>query len=509
LTGLAPQTQATTLTVTTPDTGASGTTATVTITQPGAGATAPVAITSITISGTATVTGDGATTTLPFTGTAGPVASGAVTPDVVATATLTLPPSSGTVTVTLPTNYNLSTVITGLGNEGGPCAATAPSTSASITVAAQPTVTVTSISGETSTTAARPGATVNFTGASFAAGATVNAALVPSGGGTAIPLGGPLTADPSGAITGSAAIPSTVTAGAYALTFSDNSGDLPATDPLTILGAPVCGDNPGSGGAGTTTTVTCSGFDPNATVVAQGYTAGQAATTDPAAPTTADASGNVSVKYTVNDTNTAAIVVAETSPGAPGTIFGYAPFAASANSCIAQQGGATSGSCSTSQGTTTTVNAGPLEMAQGGAQITLSNITLNGKPQNVNGNLNQVTVSDFRGSTLGWTLNATATDFKGSTGGTISAGSMTVTPACGDDPAGLAQAGLSSFPSTVAAGPAATMGSQVVLCSEQGTSTTPPSVTGGVFDVTGGLTVALPAYMLAGNYTDTITFSLG
>jgi hypothetical protein len=508
LTGLAAQTQATTLTVATPDTGASGTTATISITQPGAGATAPVAITSITISGTATVTGDGATTTLPFTGTAGPVASGAVTPDVIATATLTLPQSSGTVTVTLPTTYTLSTVITGLGNEGGPCALTGGPTSASITVAGQPNVTVTSISGETTTTAARPGATVNFTGANFTPGAAVSASLVPTGGGAAIPLAGPLTASPAGGITGSAAIPSNVTAGAYALSFSDNSGDLPATDALTILGAPACGDNPNSGGAGTTTTVTCSGFDPNANVVAQGYSASQAATSDPAVPSAADASGNVSVKYTVNDTTTAAIVVTEISPAAPGTVLGFATFAASANSCIAQQGGATTGSCSTTQGTATTVNAGQLEEVQSGAQITLSNITLNGKPQTVNGNLNQVTVSDFRGSTLGWTLNATATAFKGSTGGTIPAASMTVTPACGDDAAGLAAAGA-PFPSTVQAGPAAAMGTQVTLCTQQGTSTTPPSVTGGVFDVTGGLSVALPAYMLAGNYTDTITFSLG
>jgi hypothetical protein len=293
------------------------------------------------------------------------------------------------------------------------------------------------------------------------------------------------------------------------LTFSDTAGDLPATDLLTILGSPTCSDSPSSGGAGTTTTVTCSGFDPSGSVVAQGYTATQAATSDPAVPATADASGNVSVHYTVNDSTTAAIVVTETAPAPAGSVFGYAAFAASANSCIAQQNGATSGSCSTTQGTSTTVNPGALEEAQSGSQITLSNITLNGKPQTVTGNLNQVVVSDFRGSTLGWTLNATASAFKGSTGGSIPASAMTVTPACGNDAAGLAAAGLTSFPSTVAAGPAAAMGSQVTLCSAQGTSTTPPTVTGGVFDVTGGLSVALPAYMLAGTYTDTITFSLG
>jgi len=504
LTGVAPQTQAGALTLTVPDAGAPSSTVQVNFSQPG-GTTAPIAITSITISGTATVSGAGSTTTLPFSGSIGAVASGASIPAISANASLTLPATSGTVTVTLPATYNLSIVLAGLGTEAGPCTSAAPD-SQNITVASQPTVTVSSISGQTGTAAARPGATVDFTGTGFAPGATVDVSLVPATGGTAIPV----TTSPAtltatgGAISGSAAIPATVAAGVYALTFSDTAGDLPSTVPLTILDTPACSASPAGGGAGTVTTVSCTSFDPSASVSVQGVTSGGAATGDAAVSATASSSGAVSASYTVNDSATAGIKVTETTPGSQSAV---ATFTASANSCIASQNGATGGSCSIKQGTTVAINAGPLAMQQAGSQIRLSDITLNGRPQTATGSMNQITVADFRGSNLGWTLNAEATAFSGAKGGTIPASSLTVAPACVADPAGLAAAGLTSFPSTVTAGPAAAMGSAVTLCSTPARAS--DEVTGGVFDVNGDLSLAVPAYQLADTYLNTITFSLG
>jgi hypothetical protein len=505
LSGVAAETQAGALTLTAPDSGTPSASVDVNFSQPSGGSTAPVAIGGITISGTASVSGDGAITTLPFSGSVGAISAGSVIPAVSADASLTLPASSGTVTVTLPTSYNLSLTLTGLGTEAGTCTATSPG-SESITVASQPTVTISSISGQSGTSSARPGATVSFSGTGFAPGATVSVSLVPAAGGTAIPLTtapGTITAT-GGAITGSATVPSSVTAGVYALTFSDTSGDLPGTVPLTILSAPTCTASPDSGGVGTVTTVTCTSFDPQAAVSVQSVDSGGTATSDPAVSATADSSGSVTASYTVNASSTAGIEVTESTPE---SLSAEAPFTASANSCIADQGGATGGSCSVSQGTSTTVSPGPLEMQQAASQIKLSDITLNGTPQTVTGNLNQITVADFRGSTLGWTLNATATAFSGAQGGSIPASSLTVTPGCAPDPAGLAAAGVSSFPSTVTAGPAATMGSAVTLCSAPALGT--GQVTGGVFDVTGGLSLALPAYLRTGTYTNTITFSLG
>jgi len=505
LTGIAPETESGALSLTTPDSGTPSSTVDVNFTQPASGTTAPVAITSVSISGTGTVSGDGATTTLPFSGSVGAIAAGAAIPAVSADASLTLPASSGTVTVTLPTSYTLSLVLAGLGTESGACTVSSPS-SETITVASQPTVTISSISGQTGTTSARAGATVNFTGTGFAPGAAVSVSLVPASGGTAIPLTttpGTITAT-GGAISGSAAIPSSVTAGAYGLTFSDTSGDLPEAVPLTILAAPSCTASPASGGAGTVTTVTCTSFDPGASVSVNGVDSSGTATSDPATSATATSDGTVTATYTVNASTTAGIEVTETAPEA---LSAEAPFAASANGCIADSSGTTGGSCSISQGSTFTVSPGALEMQQTGSQIKLSNITLNGTPQTSTGSLNEITVADLRGSDLGWTLNATATSFTGSNGGSIPASSLTVTPGCTPDAAGLAASGASSFPSTVTAGPAATMGSAVTLCSTPALGS--GQVTGGVFDVTGNLSLALPAYLPTGTYINTITFSLG
>jgi hypothetical protein len=504
MTGVAPETEAGGIVLTTPDSGATGSTVQVSIDQPQSSTTSPVAITSVAISGTATVSGDGSTTSLAFSGTGGASAAGAAPSAVDTTESLTLS-AGGTTTISVPT-YTLTVVLSGLGTESGTCTATTTA-SESITVANQPTASITSVSGQTGTSDARGGSTVSFTGANFSAGAAVSASLVPSGGGTAIALTttpAAITASAGGAVTGSAAIPSSVAAGAYELTLSDTSGDLPATAPLTILAAPSCTATPSSGGAGTVTTVVCANFDPGAAVTLQGVNSGGAPTGDPTVAATASAAGGVSQNYTVNDGTTAGIDVLESTPE---SLSAEAAFSAESNSCIADSNGSTGGTCSTSQGTTTTVNPGPLEASQAGAQITLSNITINGTPQLVTGALNQIVVSDFRGSTLGWTVNATATDFTGSNGGTISAARMGVQPSCGPDAAGLAAAGLPAFPSTVTAGPQATFASAVTLCSTPALGA--GNVTGGVFDIGGGLGLEVPPYLLAGIYTDTITISLG
>jgi hypothetical protein len=502
LSGVEAETATGGLVLTVPDSAATGSTVEISIDQP-SGAGEPVAITSISISGTATVTGDGSTTSLAFSGTGGATAADEPTAEVDTTESLTLG-VAGTTTISVP-SYDLSVNLGSLGIESGTCTATT-TPSESITVANQPTETITSVSGQTGTTDARDGSTVSFTGSNFTAGATVTASLVPSGGGTAIPLTTtPATITATGGdVTGSAVIPAGTAAGAYELTLSDTSGDLPATAPLTILAAPTCTATPASGGAGTVTTVVCASFDPGATVSLQGVTSGGTATTDAAVSATANSSGGVSANYTVNATDTAGIEVTETTPE---SLSAEAAFAAESNSCIADSDGSTGGTCSTSQGTTTTVSPGPLEATQAGAQITLSNITINGTPQLVTGALNQIVVSDFRGSTLGWTVTATATNFSGSNGGTISAANLGVEPTCVPDPTALTASGLSSFPSTVTAGPEATFASAVTLCSTPGLGA--GNVTGGVFDIGGGLGLEVPPYLLAGVYTDTITISLG
>jgi hypothetical protein len=133
LTGILPESEASSLTLTAPDTGTVGSSVDVAINQPQGTTTSPVAITSVTISGTAAVSGDGSTTTLAFSGTSGPSAAGAVPPEVDTTESLTLPSSSGTVTVTLPASYTISIDLGSLGTESGTCTTTSASAE-SITV---------------------------------------------------------------------------------------------------------------------------------------------------------------------------------------------------------------------------------------------------------------------------------------------------------------------------------------------------------------------------------------
>src|SRR5690348_15915699 len=78
LTGILPETETSSLTLVAPDTGSVGGTASVEINQPSGTTTSPVAITSVTISGTATVSGDDQATTLDFSGTGGSSAAGSV-----------------------------------------------------------------------------------------------------------------------------------------------------------------------------------------------------------------------------------------------------------------------------------------------------------------------------------------------------------------------------------------------------------------------------------------------
>ena len=131
LTGIIPLTEAGALSVTAPVSGAAGSTVAVGITAPQGTATSPVAITSLSISGAAAVSGDGPVTTLAFSGTSGPSAAGSAPPAVPTAETLTLPRQGRAVRVTLPASYNLSINLV-FGTESGTCTTTSPG---SVTVA--------------------------------------------------------------------------------------------------------------------------------------------------------------------------------------------------------------------------------------------------------------------------------------------------------------------------------------------------------------------------------------
>ncbi|MBW8806330.1 MAG: hypothetical protein JF587_21135 [Catenulisporales bacterium] len=71
-------------------------------------------------------------------------------------------------------------------------------------------------------------------------------------------------------------------------------------------------------------------------------------------------------------------------------------------------------------------------------------------------------------------------------------------------------AGTQPYPSapTAGSGGALDPNTAITLCSQAAGGTNPPTVTGGDFLVGGALSLKVPAYVLQGTYTGTVTISL-
>ncbi|GAA4982386.1 hypothetical protein GCM10023205_59770 [Yinghuangia aomiensis] len=138
-----------------------------------------------------------------------------------------------------------------------------------------------------------------------------------------------------------------------------------------------------------------------------------------------------------------------------------------------------------------------LAMAQNGGAIDFGTVALNGQAQTVNGTLNQVTVTDGRGTNLGWSLTGTMSDLLSANGtDKIPAGNIGWTPSCAAQEGSLSQ---------VANGPAGQLGAvPTTLCSQAASEQT----TGGVFTADAGMTLTTPQFTASGGYTGTLTLTL-
>jgi len=382
-----------------------------------------------------------------------------------------------------------------------------------------PTASITSITGQTGTAAARAGNVINLTGSNWDATSTTvtgTLALCDTTGATcdATGLTSPSFSVTGGTLTASATVDPSATAGARAVKVSESSG-LSALVPITILGARSITLSPPAGGAGTNVSITGSGFNASVPLVISGLTSASAPTTDPPVVTdTSSASGGVAASFTVNDPNTASIVVAEAS--APTTNFALASFSFSGNQCTpagqvtgtgATTGGpdanpSTSNGCNLLQTVTQQINGGVLTFAQATGQVTMGTVVLSGADQTSTGNISQLTVTDARGSLNGWTVNAVLSDLAGPLIGshhTIPAANMTdsnVTCAPQSASTGLA--------SDVAAGTAGAFSNTVALT----LCTAAAGGGGGTFNINSALSLLVPASVAAGTYTGTMTFTV-
>ncbi|GIH02422.1 hypothetical protein Rhe02_04890 [Rhizocola hellebori] len=351
--------------------------------------------------------------------------------------------------------------------------------------------TITSVTGQTVSTHARAGNTINFAVTGLAPNAALTASLKDStGAGTGEGSGsGSTTATGSG--TGTLVVPAAPTPGARTLVVSDGVNSV--SKPITILGTPTVSINPHGGGAGTSVAVTGTNWNPGSSVTIGGYKplAGPPpplSTSDTKVTVTASASGGIGGSFTVSDPTTA--YVGASAGFGPSTLFAIAGWTVSPDSCASP--------CPLAYNLTQVVTGGSLAMARtaGSSNISLSGITLNGSVQESSGTLSALTVTDYRGSTFGWSLVATLSDFTGTPGGTISKANLFWSPLCVSTP------GATNAVTAVAgsAGPV----DAATLCS----APADPAGTGGSFDASAALALTVPANQLAGNYTATLTITL-
>ncbi|MFJ3664999.1 beta-xylosidase [Streptomyces sp. NPDC090106] len=269
--------------------------------------------------------------------------------------------------------------------------------------------------------------------------------------------------------------PCTVTNPPAPVSETVTASDAPAPNTRAIQ----LGSASGSPGAGVT--VTGSDFTPGATVTLAGRS-GATQTAD-TATVTADAAGDFSGSLTVNDKTTTGIVAYEGAAWSSDLGAGPATYVVIDDTPIPDN----------AQKLTTTVRAGTLSMTQAGDSVSMGAVDY-GVGGTSSGDLNTVTVKDFRGGPAGWSLTGKVTDFTGP-GAKIDAGALAWTPACATE---------TGSPSTCVPGSPGTVGSSGATLA----STPNGTLTGGEFTVDASLALNVPAYTPPGTYSGVLTLTL-
>jgi hypothetical protein len=452
-----------------------------------------------------------------------------------------------------------------------------------------PNASISSVSGITATNAVRP-PLPSFTGYSnnptnIALTGTVWDNNVTSGGFTAsfcntsgsscdTPSGGTVTntlvTDGSGNVTGNVVLTRSsfnpfLTTGSRAIKLVQGSNTVLV--PILVLGTPAVTASPTSGGPGTVVTATGSEFNPGQPVVARGGNGTGYGSTSLTWLVTADAAtsatnanstGGVVINFTVQATDTNAILLLQNNTtGDYGTTNNAGAnkasttFLVNQDRCIAQAADTTGGAgCNTKQnvnvsvlqgqlvqraytnstpttGSTnsaaTTPVAGTSNVNANATTINLGTVTSPLAPTAIVGNLNDITVSDNRGGTFGWTLSAAMPSFSGTPSGAIANTAAVVTSTCAAasnstaydySNASTSPVAISGFDDTLNASGAsagatsAALGSSINLCTKNTTTNATTGSTGGVYNVGGTITLTVPAFQKAAVYVTTMTITL-
>ncbi|MGW7369534.1 beta-xylosidase [Streptomyces sp. NPDC054841] len=236
-----------------------------------------------------------------------------------------------------------------------------------------------------------------------------------------------------------------------------------------------------SGKPGDKVTVTGTKFAPGADVTVAGRS-GAAETADKTT-VKASSSGSFTAQLTVNDKATTGVVAYEGAAWNADKGAGPAAYTVIDDTPLPAN----------SQKMNSSVAAGTLSMTQAGDTVQLTSVDF-GKGGASTGDLNAVTVKDFRGGPAGWSLTGKVTDFTGP-GGKIDAGKLSWTPSC------TTKAGS---PSTCAAGTAGVVGSAGATLA----STPNAALTGGEFTAGAKVSLDVPAFTAPGAYAGVLTLTL-
>ena len=365
-----------------------------------------------------------------------------------------------------------------------------------------------------------------------------------------------LTTDGSGVISGG----SIVKPGGVALTAGNRTlklvqGSNQSLTPVLVLDTAAITLSPTGGGPGTPVAISGSNFNPSQAVTAYG-----SSLTGPPYTATADSSvglgnangsGLISGSFTVNDPTTVRILAYQGIPGLPSASnpAAAAAFAVSRDRCIAYQSDLTGGpGCDTKQNVNVSVLQGQLtqrayvnttptnnstsssastpvvgtsNVNSDATTINLGTITSPFAPTVITGTLNDITVSDNRGGTYGWTLSAVLTNFSGTPTGTLSNALLKATPSCAAatnatawDYTNANKVAISGFDDTLnapgasAGGAAQAFSSTVNLCTKSTATNATTQSTGGVYNIGSSLDLTVPAFQLAARYVATMTITL-
>lgn len=176
---------------------------------------------------------------------------------------------------------------------------------------------------------------------------------------------------------------------------------------------------------------------------------------------------------------------------------------------------------STDESAVTTPVGGTSNVNSNATTVNMGSITSPLSPTTIIGNLNDITVSDTRGGTFGWSLTASMTGFSGAASNTLPNSALTATPICsaatGSDAWDYDAAGQSLIPgfdpSLVAPGQAAgaaaqSFGGTVSLCTKNTDENLTSESSGGVYTVKSTLSLTIPSFQAADRYTAVMTITL-